>query len=412
MSKQTYLKRAFCRYTSFVLMLCLVPSASEAHSLQPEAVAEVKHGCHFKHFIIEDIFKPGIANRCQLAKKDLVRFIVFPENEPINSSPWFSLKITQGHGPLNIRIEYIGSKHRYWPKISYDGRHWARLGKRQLKIIDGGKALEMRLDVARLPVWLASQEVIDVNSYDQWLNDLAASINTPVSRHVIGKSLDGQALWMLQTNPNLKRTAVLVGRQHPPEVTGAIGMKHFVERLFEGAKPAACSKRSKLCQFFHETNLVIVPLLNPDGVARGHWRHNRGGVDLNRDWGSFQQPETQAIKNLLDSISKQGKNVFLFLDFHSTKKNMFYTQPNHLAARLGHFSKRWLNKAAARGAYDFQQKGTHNENLLTSKRYMNRRYGIPAITYEIGDETNRDKIRSSARIFADTLAETIYEDQK
>jgi hypothetical protein len=31
---------------------------------------------------------------------------------------------------------------------------------------------------------------------------------------------------------------------------------------------------------------------NPDGVDKGHWRLNDGGVDLNRDWGPFTQPET------------------------------------------------------------------------------------------------------------------------
>ena len=369
---------------------------------------EIKQRCYFGNFIIEDIFQPGVADRCQFTNQGLVRFIVFPENEPINPSPWFSFKITSGHGPLSIRIEYIGGKHRYWPKISYDGHHWGRLEKNKFKVTRDGRALDIQIHVERLPIWIASQEIIDINSYDKWMNDLVASTDAPVSRHVIGKSFDGHALWMLQTNPKSKRTAVLIGRQHPPEVTGAIGMKFFVERLFEGAG-TACYETPKLCKFFNETNLVIVPLLNPDGVARGHWRHNRGGADLNRDWGSFRQPETRAIKTLLDDLFKQGKDIFLFLDFHSTQKNMFFTQPHQIAAHLGFFSTRWLNKARALGVYDFEQKGSHNKNLLTSKRYMNKRYGIPAITYEIGDETNRQEIRSSARIFADSLAETVYE---
>ena len=40
---------------------------------------------------------------------------------------------------------------------------------------------------------------------------------------------------------------------------------------------------------------------NPDGVDSGYWRHNSNGVDLNRDWIEFTQPETKAIKQFLES---------------------------------------------------------------------------------------------------------------
>ena len=36
------------------------------------------------------------------------------------------------------------------------------------------------------------------------------------------------------------------------------------------------------------------------------WRHNANGVDLNRDWTAFTQPETQAIKNYLEVQVKEG----------------------------------------------------------------------------------------------------------
>ncbi len=49
------------------------------------------------------------------------------------------------------------------------------------------------------------------------------------------------------------------------------------------------------CYWFEEHNFLILPLLNPDGMALGHWRHNLGSVDLNRDWGIFGQPETTAV---------------------------------------------------------------------------------------------------------------------
>jgi murein tripeptide amidase MpaA len=43
---------------------------------------------------------------------------------------------------------------------------------------------------------------------------------------------------------------------------------------------------------------VIVPMLNPDGVSRGHYRTDAFGCDLNRSYGSEDQskhPSTFAV---------------------------------------------------------------------------------------------------------------------
>ena len=41
--------------------------------------------------------------------------------------------------------------------------------------------------------------------------------------------------------------------------------------------------------------VIVYPLMNPDGVDEGHWRHNTGGIDLNRDWAHYNQPETRQV---------------------------------------------------------------------------------------------------------------------
>ena len=50
-------------------------------------------------------------------------------------------------------------------------------------------------------------------------------------------------------------------------------------------------------------HIVDDDVLKPDGVADGHWRHNDGGKDLNRDWGPFTQPETQAVAGVLEKLA-------------------------------------------------------------------------------------------------------------
>ena len=61
-----------------------------------------------------------------------------------------------------------------------------------------------------------------------------------------------------------------------------------------------------------------VPLMNPDGVDNGHWRHNQGGIDLNRDWQNFNQPETSNIKHFLEQKTGEGYDFVFGGDFHST----------------------------------------------------------------------------------------------
>src|SRR3546814_5882297 len=93
-------------------------------------------------------------------------------------------------------------------------------------------------------------------------------------------------------NPDAREVLLVLGRQHPPETTGTQALMGFVDEL---------AADSLLARDFRERTLVIVlPLLNPDGVVEGNWRGNINGQDLNRDWGPFTQSETRAARDLLE----------------------------------------------------------------------------------------------------------------
>ena len=100
----------------------------------------------------------------------------------------------------------------------------------------------------------------------------------------------------------------IISRQHPPEVAGTMALQAFVERL--------CAKELLARQYRKAFTTVVVPLMNPDGVMQGHWRHNNNGVDLNRDWRLFAQPETRQVRDALLKIAAvPDARPFLFLDF-------------------------------------------------------------------------------------------------
>mmetsp|Transcript_11065 Transcript_11065/g.18515 ORF Transcript_11065/g.18515 Transcript_11065/m.18515 type:complete len:164 (+) Transcript_11065:1546-2037(+) len=73
----------------------------------------------------------------------------------------------------------------------------------------------------------------------------------------------------------------------------------------------------------------IIPVLNPDGVARGQWRTDTKGVDLNRKYeepSKWMQPTIHAAKNaVLAEFDKNPESLKMIVDFHAhcSKKGCF-----------------------------------------------------------------------------------------
>ncbi len=81
---------------------------------------------------------------------------------------------------------------------------------------------------------------------------------------------------------------------------------------------------------------------------------------------------------------------------------MFYVQQE--PTNPPGFTRTWLENAAPRiRDYPFQAGESRVQNDAIAKNYIYSRYGIPAVTFEAGDETDRDAVRGAARIFAEEL---------
>ena len=328
------------------------------------AVAPPPAGCHTGLFTIDAEFAGGALGRCTVVSERAVVLSLTPEDEPINPSPWYSFRV-QGTGQLEISLEYAGYKHRYQPKISVDGATWhalaapVQLNEQQTKATF---AIDIADHVGQL--YVSAQELMNSTWYEDWYIQLQARYPDLVWQ-TAGYSLGAKPITALQTNAQAKNSILLVGRQHPPEVSGAIAMVAFVEELLR--LRATCPQAQAVCDFFAETNVVVVPLMNPDGVDAGHWRHNFAGQDLNRNWGDFSHPETSAIKALIEQLAA-ATVVRGFLDFHSTYHNVFYTQAPGDKTSPTDFATNWLNSARAAGTYTFENALRRTTELGTAKK--------------------------------------------
>ncbi|MCG8444016.1 MAG: M14 family metallopeptidase [Caulobacterales bacterium] len=333
--------------------------------------------------------------------RDRIVIAIAPEDSPINPSPWYAFRVTPNQpGELAIVIRYEESKHRYQPKISADGESWTLLDPGQVRERRGGRRAELTVPLGAEPFYVAGQEFLLNDDYDAWTAQFAEQ--GLAERRAIGASMEGRPITALFSAPaeplDMEEVVVLIGRQHPPELTGAFAMLAFVETVFADT-PLARSFRSR----FH---VIVAPNLNPDGVARGHWRHNVGGVDLNRDWGPFTQPETRTMLAVLDDIgAREDRRLSLLLDFHSTNRNVFYTQTSEDVTDPPGFTERWLAAARARlpDDYDVEHAERPVSERATSKNYAFTRFGAPAITYEVGDHTDRALLREAAVVLAEEM---------
>ncbi len=117
-----------------------------------------------------------------------------------------------------------------------------------------------------------------------------------VTYQSIGQSHKGRDIWLVTaTDPHSpadrKIRLFIIARQHGTEYAGTTAALGLLEHL---AQAPSAVERALLRQF----EISVVPMANPDGAVAGR-RTNGQRVDLNRDWGKFTQPETQAIRTAI-----------------------------------------------------------------------------------------------------------------
>jgi len=340
----------------------------------------------------------------------LVTVLITPENSPINMSPWYAFKLwSETPRSLYLKLTYPeNAGHRYLPKLSSDGLNWRALDSASFQTTtmmleeeEVVKDLTMRIPVDTDTLWISAQELITNTHVEQWIRELESY--SYVERSSIGNSHEGRPIPLLKIGESDDRKMIMViSRQHPPEVPGFLAMQAFVETL--------CAPTELADDFRSRYNVYVVPMVNPDGVFHGHWRHNGGGVDLNRDWQDFNQPETSAIRDFMMQKTKGDKGKFYFsVDFHSTFEDIYYTIDPKLEGNLPGLVPKLIEATGQElpGYTPNVRPNSAGEARITSTSFLFYEMGAEALTYEIGDGTPRDFIQRKGEVTATKLMELL-----
>ena len=350
-------------------------------------------------------------NGVALTGENEVTVLITPENTPINSSPWYAFKIWSDR-PKNIELKITyneGVSHRYYPKISTDCQNWTPVDTSDYSIdsisISRGespKYCTFDLAIGTDTLWIAAQELIVSKDIALWAEKMDESSFVKLSE--LGKSKEERDLELLEIgNPDSKKLMMVLSRQHPPEVTGWLAMKAFVERL--------CRTDSLAAAFRQEYLTFVVPCVNPDGVDHGHWRHSAAGIDLNRDWEAFNQPETQAIRKFMQGKVLKGNQFIFAIDFHSTFEDIYYTISPDLTGNMPGLVPAVIEATASDiPGYDPNIRPNEPDAVrINSTVSIFHAFHAEALTYEVGDNTPRELIKTKGELTAENLMEILLQ---
>lgn len=183
----------------------------------------------------------------------------------------------------------VGASYRPW--YSDDGEHWTHFAETAWDAAkdEATVTLRPRGDT----VWVAHVPPYPLARLSRLLDEIGRS---PAARvETIGRSVLGRDLELLTvTNPEqpdlAKKTVWFIARQHPWETGTSFVM--------EGALRYAISDEPAARRLRDETIFQFVPMMNPDGVARGDVRFNANGYDTNRQWDLVDLRDRQWLQKM------------------------------------------------------------------------------------------------------------------
>jgi hypothetical protein len=373
--------------------------AAQGQTDVKKAKIQERKSWEFEEFSFDNKYSGARLSDVKKTPDGSFRLLVEPETKPINPSQWYAFRITSKVAKeitLEIQIDYINSRNMQMkaipPLIKNPSRDWVRLGDD--RVSKGTLFNTFKINLDKGENFFAPFEPVTLEDVDRWTDKMKSVAG--VKEEIIGQSIEGRPLRALILNPKDSKKCIFIhGGQHPPEMTGNMGLFHYVEELF-GDSEIAVKIRERFA-------IVVVPMVNPDGKFHGHWRCNLGGLDLNRDWSDFSQKEAIASRDFIRKTNNETK-VEVLIDFHSVYKSCFYIEYSDAPDEIKNFTKGWMSHVEYK-TRDFKMPleigwldGSSSPELrnTTGKGWVSNTLSAPSYIREFGYMLSREEVKQEA----------------
>ena len=244
---------------------------------------------------------------------------------------WYYFRVDGASSqPLTLDMVKLPGEYNYRPNrgavtkdtppvISYDGVHWEHVKTYDYDPVE--PKLVLHIQPAESRFWIAHCAPYTNGTLAKLRSEIRG--NSDFHEQIIGKTVGGRDifLWTItHGESNSKKTIWLMFRQHSWESGSSwVG---------EGAVRALLAHSS--AKLREDVIWKIIPLCDPDGVARGGVRFNANGFDLNRNWDiidAIKMPEITAQRNAIKQWIDSGHRIELLLSLHNTETNEYLEGP-------------------------------------------------------------------------------------
>ena len=380
-----------CQTKKKVIFETYIDTNNKSIEIQTKRTFEIKN----LNIYASNQFDGARLNNFEKLNDSTVVAYITPENTPINNSAYYAFSIWS-KVPRTIYLSFKyppGYSHRYRPKIKINNK-WSLIDT--LKILNKKNNTLVKLELSAIPQIIAAQKIESSKDVKKWYQEMIKKNSNTLNYKTVGKTDLGRDIPVLfsdNSKHDQKDIIVLLTRQHPPETTGYYAFQYFIEKILEDTQ---ISK-----EFLDKYQIIAFPIMNPDGVDLGHWRHNSNGIDLNRDWSYYNQPEIKHAVNFIEKKIKKNKSVVILgLDFHSTWYDIFYTNEERKETTLPNFIDDWFKNIENKIANYKIKEASQNSKKPVSKGWFLNRFNATGITFEIGDNTSDKKIKELSEVAA------------
>lgn len=330
---------------------------------------------------------------------------------------WFHFRVRGAQGShLELSIVNAGEAsyphgyYHYRALASYDLERWFRIDTH----FDGRK-----LVLRHRP----EDDVVHYSYFGAYPLDrqrtlLTRASSVPWARvDSIGRSIEGRSIDLVSFGSDGpgKRRIWISARQHSGETMAAFFAEGVIERLLDGEDEVTRA-------LLDDCMIFVVPNVNPDGSARGNFRTNAAGRDLNREWAfpnAEASPEVLAVRSAMEEAG-----VDLYLDIHGDE-----TEPCIFAVGCAgnpRYSDRlhWLERRFAGGLakcdrgfsseHDYGPNDPGKGDLRIANNWVGERFDCLSMTIEMpfkdvapADGFSPDRARSFGRRTLECVLESL-----